>query len=92
MKFFKKIGNLIIVLLFFLLISCNEITDNPNHTLRCGEDNSEPIPLSADNLLPSNEIEVKNKRSLCFSKFKDFNIHLDLYNFNVEIAKYNLED
>ena len=67
-------------------------SDNPNPITKCGKDNFTPIPLSNKNLLPLNEKETKSKRSLDSNGFKDFNIFLDLKNFDDEIKKYHLED
>ena len=69
-----------------------EDSNNNNPIIRCGNDNIAPIPLSYKNLLPFNEKDKKSKRSLDSDGFKDFNIFLDLNNFNDEIKLYHLED
>ena len=70
----------------------SEDSYNPNPITKGGKDNFTPIPLSSSNLLPLNEKETKSKRSLDSNGFKDFNIFLDLKNFEDEVKKYNLKN
>ena len=74
------------------IILCSEATDNSNPIFKCGKDNFTPIPLTLNNLLPLDQKNTKYRRSLDSDGFKDFNIFLDLNNFDDEIQKYNLQN
>ena len=62
---------------------------------RCGEDPIKPIPLSEENIKPFDKNNPYYRRTLGNvdeDGFKDFNIYLDLMNFNYEVVKYNLSN
>ena len=82
-------------LIFIYLISCEEfnITSIPNY--RCRIDTFEPIRVSLEKSKPINIQNSNSKRTLDNGDqdgFKDFNICLDLFNFEEEIIQYNLQD
>ena len=84
----KKI---VFILLYFYIVYCDKETDSLNPSYKCGRDIIEPIPLSSKNILPLSEKSSTYKRSLDSDGFKDFNIFLDLYNFDEEIKEYKLQ-
>ena len=82
--------------IFFIFVVCFTLTNshpkiNSASEYRCGEFKEIPIKISEKNRLPiPNDI----KRRLDYenpSDFKDFNIVLDLENFNHEVELYNLQ-
>ena len=86
-------GIYISYLLFFILVNCNERKTEP--IFRCGVDTIKSIPKMASNILPI--INLTDKRILSNNNntdedgFKDFNIYLDLNNFDYELNLYHLE-
>ena len=88
----KKKNYFIYLILYLSIIFYNKAEEDSNIIYRCGEDDFNPIPLSPDNITPLKEDEQKFKRLLDSDGFKDFNIYLDLLNFDDEIGKYNLQD
>ena len=73
------------------VIFCNAVPYNSNALYRCGESKVKPIPLPLDRLSSNQKGKEKYKRSLD-SEFHDFNIFLDLNNFDDDIKKYNLKN
>ena len=78
-------------LIFFSAAFCNKSSDKGYTTYKCGYIDKEPKGMSLKNVAPLKS-ETKNKRALNSNDFHDFNIFLDLKNFDDEIKKYNLED
>ena len=88
----KAIKFFFYLILFYEVIFCEKIPDNPYPKYRCGSNKIKPIPRS-----PIKKAQIQNdngkiKRSLDSGGFKDFNIFLDLFNFDDEIKKYKLTD
>ena len=83
------------IFLFFIisvLINCNQFQRELNPIFRCKADFIMPPPIQNQNILP---IDINYKRNLDNTDvdgFKDFNIHLDLLNFEDEVKLYNLTD
>ena len=89
----KQIFVFIIFSFSFLLIYCNQNNKRKGFIHKCNADLIEPIPILAKNILPIDKKNQNYKRTLDNidkDGFKDFNIHLDLLNFEDEIIKYNL--
>ena len=78
-------------LIFFSAAFCNKSSDKGYTTYKCGYIDKEPKGMSLKNVAPLKS-ETKNKRALNSNGFHDFNIFLDLKNFDDEIKKYKLED
>ena len=79
-------------ILCFVAIFCNQALDNSSTLYQCGKDNFKPISASLNDIVPLNKDNMKSKRGLDSDGFKDFNIFLDLNNFDDEIKKYKLTD
>lgn len=79
-------------ILYLTIIFCNQTENNQNNMLRCGNDKFKPIPVPLNSVAPLNKKNLKYKRTLDSDGFKEFNIFLDLKNFDDEIKKYNLEN
>ena len=71
------------------MINCENSQKEEKIKYKCNSDIIEPKPIYATNYLPYPK-NLKYKRALDGNTFKDFNIYLDLYNFNHEAAKYNI--
>ena len=90
----KKILALKIYFLFSFIVS-SELKNDSLKIYKCEIDKEEPIPISPKNIVPFNPKNIKNKRildNIDEDGFKDFNIFLDLYNFNDEIELSGLQD
>ena len=86
MTFSLKRKNFFFYLILYLsIIFYNKAEDDSNPIYRCGEDNFEPIPLSSENIAPLKNDGKKFKRLLDVDGFKDFDIYLDLLNFDENI-------
>ena len=90
LKEVKKRG--IYYILFLALILCEPATENSNTRFKCGKDNFKPIQLPLNAVVPSKKSNLKYRRTLDSDGFKDFNIFLDLNNFDDEVKKYNLTE
>ena len=78
-------------LLYFSLINCNKFKRKKEKLFKCNSDKLEPKPIKAKNFIPISK-SIKDKRHLDSEGFKDFNIYLDLFNFNHEVELYNIEN
>ena len=92
-----NIKKLLIFILYFLFnfINSNELRQNNTNFYRCGIDKFKPIPLSSKNIAPIDKNNPNYKRILDNTDeegFKDFNIYLDLYNFEDEVERYGLSE
>ena len=89
---FRNTNFIVYSLLCFIFVYCEkEYIPNTNSSFyRCKESNRTPRAIKPENIVPGNNQRHK-ERSLSFDRFKDFNIHLDLYNFDDEIIKYKLQ-
>ena len=82
--------NIFFLFLFsLLLIYTNESPVKMKPIFKCGSDKTEPIPKLATEILP-----IKNPKRVLDNVdqdgFKEFNIFLDLNNFDYEVELYNL--
>ena len=68
---------------------CDISQKNKKIKFRCNADRIEPKPIPAKNSFPIPKY-LKNKRALGSDDFKDFNIYLDLINFEIEAEQYNI--
>ena len=93
MEFLLKKKNCFLYLILYLsIIFFNKAEDDSYSIYRCGEDDFKQIPLSPDNIAPLKNNGKKLKRLIDSDGFKDFNIYLDLLNFDDEVEKYKLQD
>ena len=91
MKVFN--GKKLIFFLFLIsLIICEKNQRKRKPVFKCSPDTKKPIPIPAQNILPIDKKSLKNKRTLDSDGFKEFNIFLDLENFNYEAAQYNINE
>ena len=91
MKLINKKKLVLILYVFFTFISSNE--ENIKF-LRCGEDKVEPILMSSESVVPIDKKNPNYRRildNIDEDGFKDFNIHLDLNNFDDEVSFYGLQ-
>jgi len=85
----------ILVMYFLVFISLMHCTQSYNISIpnfRCGLDVFKPIEVSKENIIP---IYPQSKRildNIDKDGFKDFNIYLDLCNFEEEVINFNLKD
>jgi len=95
MKPLIQIKFIIYFSIFFVLINCNQFQEKLKPIFRCNVDSIKSDPIIINTTLPMESNNSKHKRSLDNidkDGFKDFNIYLDLLNFEDEIIKYNLTD
>jgi len=95
MKILKLKKIVVYFLIFICLITCEEFNNTSIPNYRCGIDTFEPIEVSISRSIPINTQNSNSKRTLDNvdqDGFKEFNICLDLCNFEDEILKYNLQD
>ena len=81
--------------LFLFFIVSGELKKDTLNIYKCGIDKVKPILLTSKNILPIDPNNIKYKRSLDnidADGFKDFNIFLDLKNFDDEIIEIGLTD
>ena len=84
-----KLRKIFIIFLFFsILVYCDEIHEDIKPIFKCGVNTIKSIPKIATNKSPLNKRILDNNSNT----FKDFNIYLDLNNFDYEINLYNLTD
>ena len=95
MKPLIQIKFIIYFSLFFILINCNQFPEKLKPIFRCNADSIKSTPIIINTTLPMESKNSNYKRTLDNidkDGFKDFNIYLDLLNFEDEIIKYNLTD
>ena len=83
---------LIIFLFLISLIICEKNQRKHKPVFKCSPDTKKPILISSQNILPIDKKTLKNKRTLDSDGFKEFNIFLDLENFNHEAEQYNINE
>ena len=83
----KKI--LFYFLFFIILVKCSKHNEKQKMKFKCNADKIESNPNPATKSLPSPK-NLRNKRTLNGDDFKDFNIYLDLVNFNNEAELYGI--
>ena len=88
---FNGIKLLIYFLFYFSVINCNKFHKKEKKKYRCNSDKLEPKPIGAKNSIPISK-NIKDKRHLDSDGYKDFNIYLDLENFNYEADLYNIDN
>jgi len=78
---------------YFSIIQCIEEFRKKTPIFKCHTDKFNIIPKSAKTILPRQENNNDNMKSFSFQAgyFKDYHIHLDLYNFEDEVKKYKLQ-
>ena len=95
MKLFNSEIIFISLLFCFSLLNYTYSQQKSEFLFKCGFDSIKSEPKYAEYILP---IKQKNiyfqmaSNTVNKNEFKDFNIYLDLSNFNDEIKKYKLED
>ena len=93
MSFFQKTTTILIYFILCLaFIFCGKTLNDSNYEFRCGSNDFNPTPFYPQTIAPLKEDNKKYKRLLDSDGFKDFNIYLDLNNFNEEVKKYKLND
>ena len=93
MKLFESKNIFFCIIFSFSLIYCNQNNKRKGLIHKCNADLIEPIPILTKNILSIDKKNPNYKRTLDNidkDGFKDFNIYLDLLNFEDEIKKYNL--
>ena len=90
MKLFNWKKILIFFLFYLCSVTCNKLHKKLKRAFRCKPDETKPIPIPETNILPYPK-NIKNKRNLDADGFKDFNIYLDLENFNNETQFYEID-
>ena len=83
--------SLIYFLLLISLVSCGTSQKNKEIKFRCNSERIEPkpIPIPENYSVPIPK-SIKKKRALEPEEFKDFNIYLDLLNFEQEAQEYGI--
>ena len=96
MKLFNSRIIFICHLFYFSLLNFIYSQQNSESIFKCGFDSIKSEPKYAEYISPISQKFINLKTALNTDnkdeEFKDFNIYLDLYNFNDEIKKYKLED
>ena len=90
MKILKLKKFTIFFLIFISLIACDQSYNTSISGYKCGIGTFKPI--EASNAIPINPQTKRTLGNVDQDGFKDFNICLDLCNFEEEIIQYNLQD
>ena len=77
------------ILVFISLKHSAQSYNNSIPSYRCGTKTFKPIEVSQENVIPINPQSKRTLDNVDQDGFKDFNICLDLCNFEEEIIKYN---
>ena len=85
-----KIFYIVFLILYLSLISTKYSDENMKPLFECSADKTEPIPKLAKNISPLRNNNYKRSLDVDVDGFKDFNIYLDLFNFEYEVKLYNL--
>ena len=75
----------------FSIVICENIGRKEKIKFKCNADKIESKPIPAKNFLPKPK-NLKEKRKLDGDGFKDFNIYLDLLNFEEESTTYSISN
>ena len=92
MKLYNEQNLLFYFLFIIAIVSCGKKNTNKKQIFQCGVDMIKTTPIPAKNVIPLKNKNIIKKRELDSDGFKDFNIYLDLENFNKEIEKFHLDD
>ena len=88
-----KLKNIMIHFLIFIsFITCDKNFNTSIPIYRCGKAAFEPIEVSLQNVRPINPQTKRTLDNVDQDGFKDFNIYLDLLNFEEEVIQYNLQE
>ena len=85
----KKLSNLYIIL-FFSLTLCVKHSGNEKPRFKCRYDERKIFQKPSKITIPNERDNIKNFALGSTGDFKDFNIYLDLENFNYEVSYYQL--
>ena len=91
MNIINEKKNFIFILFYIFSITSQKPYKNIKTKFKCKLDKTKSLPIPASNILPYPK-NLKNRRNLDSDGFKDFNIYLDLENFNHEADNYGIND